>query len=152
MKKLISTTILLCSFFSFLGCATETPTIADDKVATLAALKYPEEVENVEDLDILVRRKGEQITLSNRTPSNYNNMYLWINRMYVAEPISVAIGPDNRFNLRTFVSQHRRSFPVAGFLAPDKAFPVVLAELYDPATDTRYRLTTIRDDAMDTHR
>lgn len=144
--------LIALSSMTAVGCATDQPTIATEKVASLASMDYPLNAKNVENLDIIVRRKGTHVALTNRTANNYENMYLWLNQMYVAEPVTVAIGPDNRYDLRTFVSEHRRSFPIAGFLAPDKAFPVVLAELYDPATDTRYRLTADRDPAMDTHR
>jgi hypothetical protein len=39
-----------------------------------------------------------------------------------------------------FIDQHGRSYPVAGPITPDRGFPVVLVELFDPATGRKHPL------------
>ena len=46
------------------------------------------------------------------------------------------------WSLTTFVNRHEETFPVGGFLSPDKSRLVVHADLYDPASGLRHRLLT----------
>ena len=112
-----------------------------EQVAELRQLRYPAAAEIGDDLDILVARDGSRIELANRTPRSYQGMQLWLNRQYVALPPTIGIGAGNSVTLRAFVNRHGETFPVAGVLSPDKGFPVVAAELYDPASGRRHRLT-----------
>lgn len=106
----------------------------------LAQLDYPAEAQRGPDLDIVVRREGDRLTLINRTPRSYRDVQLWLNQQYVREITSIKIGPGNRYDLKRWVNQHRETFPVGTLLAPDAAFPVVLAELVDLDTGLRHRL------------
>jgi len=128
------------------GCAQKRKPLPEDLVP-LANLAYPAEPAQVKDLDILVERDGKRLMLINRTPNVYNDVQIWLNHEFVGRADTIAIGPDNVFDLTRFVNYRQERYPVAGFLAPDKAFPVILAELHDPATDTRYRLVVAKDDA-----
>jgi hypothetical protein len=38
------------------------------------------------------------------------------------------------------VNRYGEPYPIGGFFTPDKTFPVVLVEVYDPATGKRHRL------------
>jgi hypothetical protein len=118
-----------------------TDRIDQEQIEALRKLAYPADAEVGEDLDMVVSRRGGRITLINRTPQSYENVLLWLNRQYVHSAGRIAIGPDNTLALRTFVNHYGETFPVGGLLSPDKGFPVVSAELYDPLTNTRHRLT-----------
>ena len=112
----------------------------------LSQLPYPADAAYGPDLDIAAVRDGSTLTLANRTASPYRDVQLWLNRQYVRELPVIRIGPDNRLDLDRFVNEHREPFPVGTLLAPDEAFPVVLAELYDPDTELKHRLLVWPDD------
>ncbi len=116
--------------------------------AELAAMRYPETAPRGSDLDILTRgKKSGYLRLTNRTPVNYQNVDLWLNQQYVAHMKEIKIASGGRsmsVPLSQFINRHGESFPVGGFLTPDKGFPVVQAELFDPATGQRHRLLVRR--------
>ena len=114
---------------------------ASDRVQALSQLPYPKDAPLGDDLDIIAVRKGGTLQLANRTPQAYHHVQIWLNRQYVSEVTDVAIGVDNHYSLHDFVNMHRETFPVGTLLAPDKAKPVVLAEMFDPSTGKRYRMT-----------
>ncbi|MCX5660241.1 MAG: hypothetical protein NTW19_11035 [Planctomycetota bacterium] len=112
-------------------------------LAKLAKTTYPKDSSRGEDIDIVVTRKGNTLKLNNRTPMAYENMQFWINQQYVRETKLIKIGNDvgdNRFELSDFLNVRAEPFPTGGLLTPDKGSPVVLAELFDPATGKRHRL------------
>jgi hypothetical protein len=116
-------------------------------VAELSALRYPETAPRTEDLDIVVRATGGTLKLTNRTPTAYHNVDLWLNEQYVTRVKEIKIAGGGRgmsLPLSRFINRHGESFPVGGFLTPDKSFPVVHAELYDPATGACHRLLVRR--------
>ncbi len=113
----------------------------DKKLAAeLSALRYPADATQGEDLDVLVIVKGDSLKLVNRTPRAYDDMQLWLNQQYVGQVKHLAIGTDNKLNLNHFVNFRGEGYPTGSFLHPEDKFPVVMAELYDPATNTRHRL------------
>ncbi len=113
----------------------------DTKLAQeLSALRYPADATRGEDLDVLVIVKGQQLQLVNRTAKPYSDMQLWLNQQYVGTVRQIAIGTDNKLSLGNFVNFRGESYPTGSFLHPEDAFPVVMAELYDPQNNTRYRL------------
>ena len=109
-------------------------------VETLSKMRFPKAAPIGDDKDIVVLRDGRSIELVNRTASNYRDLYLWLNRRYVAQIESIRIGTGNRVQLSQFIDQHRQSFPVGALLAPDKARPLVSADLFDQTTGRRHRL------------
>ncbi|MBI1337553.1 MAG: hypothetical protein GC164_11390 [Phycisphaera sp.] len=112
----------------------------------LAAMVYPSDAPVGQSLDIITQRDGSSITLDNRTPRSYENAQLWLNEQYVSLVGKITIGRDNRFTLTKFINMHGESFPVAGFLAPDRAFPVVSAVLVTTDADgqlTKHPLTVL---------
>ena len=121
------------------GCL-RTSVLDDQATAALADRDYPVEAEYGRDLDIVVQRRGHRVTLVNRTAEPVRGVELWLNRQYVRGITSIEIGEDNTFDLRTFVNRFGEAFPVAILLAPDRARPVVSAELYDAEADVRHRL------------
>jgi hypothetical protein len=135
------------------GCAALFGPKADPKLAAeLSKLAYPKDAPLGPDLDVLVVRTGGALELVNRTPSTYRNMQVWLNQQYVARIDAVQIGsPEglgaaasrNRLDLARFINLHGEPFPTGGLLAPEKSFPVVLAELFDPATGKRHRLLVV---------
>ena len=122
------------------GCRAAPTGLGVEEVARLSQFVYPQRATDGPDLDIVVTRRGRSIHLANRTPRTYHHMQVWLNQQYVHPVEQVAIGTDNLISLRQFINRHRESFPVGSFLRPEKSFPVVLAELYDPEADVRYRL------------
>ncbi len=121
------------------GCSTQH--LDSPQAVELAKLKYPEEAQVGPALDIVVSTSGNDLRLANRTPRRYENMQLWLNRQYVRRVDAVVIGTDNEFSLPSFINSFREPFPTGGLLSPDERRPVVLAELYDPASNVRYPLT-----------
>ena len=119
-------------------------------VEQLAATPYPKDAPLGQDIDIIVVRDGGALRLVNRTPHSYSDMDMWLNQEWLGKVDTVVIGADNYVQLPAFVNHHRERFPVGGILTPDKTLPVVLAELYNPATGQRHRLNTrvISDDAV----
>ncbi len=126
---------------AFTACAGRGPRMADEALAPLAELRYPTDAPRGDDLDIVVVRSGSRIQLANRTPRSYRGMQLWLNEQWVGVADHIAIGVDNAFDLNNFVDQHGRTYPVAGLLAPDRSQPLVHAELFDPSTNERHRIT-----------
>lgn len=124
------------------GCATST-FVDDERARQLAALTYPEDASRTPDLDILVQRDGGRINLINRSAHRLTGMQLWINRQYVGEVDVIEIGTGNSFSLDRFINRYQEAFPTAGLLSPDRTEPVTSAELYDPDTEQRYRLTVM---------
>ena len=110
------------------------------QVEELSQLRYPRQAPIGDDWDIIVLRDGRSIELVNRTARSYSDLHLWLNRRYVAPVESIRIGSGNRKQLSLFVDRHRESFPIGALLAPDKARPLVSADLFDQTTGLRHRL------------
>lgn len=127
------------------GCEQPPPIVDSPTADALAALRYPGQTEYGPDLDIVVVREDEHIRLTNRTARAYEGMQLWLNQQYVRQVDRIDIGVNPDTQLPTFLNRHHESFPVGSFLQPDQARPVISAELYDPATNVRYRLTVQPD-------
>ena len=116
--------------------------------AELSDLPYPAEAPYASNPDILVVREGTNLRVVNRTPAAYNNMQLWLNQFYVYNNPQINIGANNMIALPLFINRYEQSYPVGTFLRPERGYPVVLAELYDPNAKVKYRLNVqpVRDD------
>lgn len=110
----------------------------------LASLPYPKDAPRGQDLDIVVETVGSSLLLTNRTPLIYRDVQLWINQQYVTRIEMIDIGDNPMLPLDQLINEHGESFPTAGFLAPDRAGEVVLAEVFLPEVGVRYRLTVRR--------
>lgn len=128
-----------------LGCEQPPPVVDGPTAEVLSALRYPGQSEYGPDLDIVVVREGSSITLTNRTARSYAGMQLWLNQQYVREVDQIEIGTNPDMALESLLNRHSESFPIGTFLQPDLARPVISAELYDPASNVRYRLTVQPD-------
>ncbi len=126
----------LCGF----GGCTASPKIDATEVRQRAAMRYPEEAEAGEPLDIVAVRDGDRLRLINRTPRTYGAVELWLNHEYVGIVDHIRIGTDNTAHLPDFINRHGESFPTGSFLRPERSRPLVTAEIYDPTTDTRRAL------------
>lgn len=122
-----------CSGFGEAGLESE-------QLTQLASKPYPAQVALGEDLDILVIVDGAQMQLVNRTPRTYDKVELWLNQQYVGLVERINIGTDNQYNLHLFANRYQETYPTGSFLHPDRAFPVVQAEIHNPLTNTRHRL------------
>ncbi|MCC7408918.1 MAG: hypothetical protein IT442_12670 [Phycisphaeraceae bacterium] len=117
---------------------------ADKKLAAeLSQIVYPKDAPLGEDLDILVRRDGGTLRVVNRTPRKYENVQLWLNQQWVGKIDAIDIGQENTFSLGRFINQYGEKYPTAGLLNPDRALKLVLADIFDPATGKRHRLTVL---------
>lgn len=144
LPGVMSVMLLLATLLT--GCAAPLPVSERESRQRLSQLNYPADAEWGPDRDIVVRREGDRLTLINRTPQTYRDVRLWLNQQYVRELALIQIGPDNRFDLTRWINEHQEPFPVGSLLAPDKAFPVVLAEMIDPDTGLRHRLLVWPDE------
>lgn len=145
MPKTFTTTALPLLLAAFLmlgtGCSTfRDVTATPNQVDRLSAMDYPMDAPYGEDLDVLVVRSNAEVRLVNRTAKSYRGMVLWLNQQYAAQAGSVTIGTDNLLTLTDFINRHREPYPVGTFLNPDQTAPLVLAELYNPASGVKHRL------------
>lgn len=141
MRLRFSSLVLLSLVFPLAGCGFFVPRQPDPKLAgELAQLVYPADAALGNDLDIVLVRNGRHIELVNRTATVPGPAELWLNQQYVGAINSVAIGRGNQFDLIKFINEHGEAYPVGAVLQPDKSFPIVLAELFDPKTGLRHRL------------
>lgn len=133
---------LAAAFFA--GCST----LPDKQtIDELAAIPYPKSATVGEDLDIVVTQHWNNvIRLNNRSASTLRNGQLWLNQQYALKFSEIRIGEadGNTFDLHRFIANTRQPYPTAGFFSPDKAYPVVLAEVFDPATGKRHKLVVRR--------
>ena len=116
------------------------------EVEDLSRIPYPEDAPRGPDLDVVVVTRNASIELVNRTASNYENVRIWINEQYVSPEVDVAIGKGNRIDLRKCINSLEEPFPIGTLLAPDKARPVILAEMYQPSLGLRRRLLVQHND------
>ena len=133
------------------GCA---GVVVDPKdVAELKALPYPESAPLGDDLRVIVVQHngllgGGTVKLTNITPRSYHDIQLWLNQQYVAKikDLPVAIGGKSEdISLDQFIDKHGRPYPTGKFLKPELAFPIVLAEVFDPVSGRRHRLLVQSD-------
>ncbi len=127
------------------GCQQDLPVLDEPTASALSALRYPGKSEYGPDLDIVVVRKGSQISLTNRTARGYEGMQIWLNQQYVQQADAIVIGSNPGIHLATLINRHREPFPTGTFLQPDLARAVISVELYDPVGNVRYRLTVQPD-------
>lgn len=124
------------------GCSVQTkPSLTEKEIDRLAAMTYPVDAERGDDLDIIVVHDNDNLQLVNRTPNAYRGFTLWLNQQYARPIDTIDIGTDNRVDLRTAVNEHGQSYPVGSFLKPEKRMLLVQAEIVDPTTNLRHRLT-----------
>lgn len=138
MRTVICIFTVVCATWQ-VGC-TNPRIITAANPDRLAATAYPGRAERGDDLDILVIRQGWNIQLINRTPHHYRDVQVWLNQQYVGDMKRIQIGTQNRTALSNFVNQYREPYPVGGILSPGQGYPLVHAELFDPATTKRHRL------------
>lgn len=119
-----------------LGCAGDRPVAADAVNAP-----YPAEAAHVQDVDVVVVRHGTEIELVNREARTFPAGQLWLNQTYMREIGPVAIGTNDRIALWEFHNGFGEGYPLGSFLRPEQNRRLVHAELYDPQSQTRYRLT-----------
>jgi hypothetical protein len=124
------------------GCSIFVPPQPDAKLAAdLSRYTYPKDAPLGEDLDVqLVRTSREHFYLVNRTARNYAKGQIWLNREYVGLTEGITIGADNPYDLTRFINAHGEIYRVGALLAPEKSYPIVLAEYFDPATGKRCRM------------
>ena len=121
------------------GCASKGSGIDAQTVQRLASFTYPESALHGKDFDILVIREGETLKVINQGPDSIRSMQLWLNQQYVKEIDMLPVGESN-WALLSFINSFEESYPIGGFLAPDKSRPLLIAELYDPETGNIHRL------------
>ena len=95
----------------------------------LSLIVYPKDTETGEDLDIVALKRGNRLTIVNRTPRAYHDLQIWLNQQYVGKIDHLAIGTDNVVYLNQCINEFGEPFPVGGMLNLEKSYPVVLAEL-----------------------
>ncbi len=123
------------------GCTSSTPLSDRPQWARqLAELPYPADAENGADLDMTVKKQGESLVIVSREPRSFENVQIWMNRQYVTVVDRIATADRIEAPLDFFVNKHGESFPTGWLLAPEKARPVLTAEVYNPETGLKHRL------------
>jgi hypothetical protein len=141
MSRILCCGIVILMLLGLSACGFFVPRQPDPKLAgELAQLVYPADAALGNDLDIVVIRNGGHIELVNRTATVPGPSELWLNQQYVGAVKSIPIGRGNQFDLVKFINEHGEAYPIGAVLQPDKSFPIVLAELFDPKTGLRHRL------------
>ena len=136
------TLYLLFSGLGLAGCSTLPAGTSAAETARLAAMDYPEQARYGEDLEVIVTRHGRYLRLNNTGTTVKRDCVLWVNRQYAAVLPLLAIGNGTEVDLTNCVNRHQEPFPVGRFLRPDLEKRVVLADVFDPGTGLRHRLTT----------
>ncbi len=101
---------------------------------------YPKDLEFGGDLDIIVIQGRKALTLTNRTTRTYENIELWVNQRYAAHVGHIDIGTGTTVALESLINRYGESYPVPGFLRPDRSFPALLVEIVDLEQSKRFRL------------
>lgn len=153
MQRLILTVMLMVMLAPVTGCggqwrlpfskqtpASEAPPAIEGVPAVEGFAAYPHDAPLGADLDIVTVTRRGQVTFTNRTAHNYSNARVWLNQQYVGTVPQILIGQSVTLPLTQFTNQHGEHFPIAGFLTPEKGFPLLAAEIFDPATGHRHRL------------
>jgi hypothetical protein len=132
---------LLLLAASLSGCGIFVPPEADPALAQqLSQLVYPKDAPLGADLDIVIVRHGSEIQLVNRTARATPAGAIWLNQQYVGLSQGLRIGTENTMDLIKFINEHGEAYPVGAVFQPEKSYPLVLAELFDPNTAQRHRL------------
>lgn len=106
----------------------------------LAKLPFPADVPRGSDVSIELSRSGIYVSLVNFSPCSYSDVYIWLNQQYVTHVSQIDIGANEPLTLKRFINRHGESFPVGAFLVPQKARPIISADLYDPAASKLFPL------------
>jgi hypothetical protein len=124
------------------GCSIFVPPPPDPTLAAeLSPYVYPKDAPLGEDLDIqLVRTGREHFDLVNRTAYILPKGQIWINREYVGLTDGITIGSGNHYDLTRFINRHGEVYPVGALLQPEKSYPVVLGEYFNPRVGKRCRM------------
>lgn len=129
-----------CGLFDSLHWA-QAPGDQPQWVQDLAALQYPGEENKGESLDIIVEQQGDQLKVTNVAARGVESFQLWLNQQYVTVADKLAPGQTISLPMSGFINQYGEAFPTGSFLSPDKARPLVSADLYDPRTGQLHAVT-----------
>jgi len=136
--------VLVCGVFA--GC--NRVALDPKRIDELSKMPYPQSAPAGADLEVHVKQLMGSVEITNLTTNDYHDVQLWLNHQYVAviKELKVSAGGDSQtIALDKFIDRHRRHYPVGTFLKPDKGYPIVLAEFFDPATGERHRLLVRRE-------
>jgi len=126
------------------ACNTTSSSISTKLRRQLAQIPYPNQAPHG-DLDIIVGQDNGEIIVTNRTASTYDQVYLWLDQQYVGLLEHIPIGIASRMPLAAFINEYGESYPIGGFLTPDKTRSFVLAELFTTQRAVRADSIEIRD-------
>lgn len=109
--------------------------------APLWSLKYPGDKQLFAgDIDITVIQDSKSIKLTNRTVTSYKNVQVWVNQRYVTRVDNIPVGKTTSIPLKHLINQYGEKYPTPGLFRPDRSFPALLVEIYEPDQNKRYRL------------
>ena len=139
-KRWILPLIVIASGSQFLLSGCTRMGISKELRAELGNLQYPKDAEYAPNADLVAVRNGSNLHIANRTARRFAGMQLWINQQYVYPIGDVEIGTMNPVDLDACTNKFEQPFPEGSFLRPEAGFPVVLAELYSPQSNLKYRI------------
>lgn len=102
---------------------------------------YPAEAPIGAPVDIEVVRQRDHLLLRNRSAHSYENVQVWLNQGFGHTVESIPIGPGTPLTLTDFVNEHGETYPIAGFMAPERSRPVIAAALFE---DGQIHLMSVR--------
>lgn len=148
----VASGVILAFFaaFALVACTDRSALTAEETSLIARAPAYPEEAKIGPSLDVVVVRRGDEIQVVNRTARPYTELQLWLNRQFVRPVERVEIGTENGYSLDSFANRYGESYPTGSFLRPEQSQRLVLAELYDPEANVRYKLTVQPEEQPET--
>jgi len=121
------------------GCSTPMRA-APDTLETMPHAVYPDASERGDDMTIIVVPRAAMIEVQNMSARRVGGEQIWLNRSYVSTIDGLAIGGHVSLPLDRFRNRYGEIYPRGSLLAPERNEPIVLAELFNPATGHRHRL------------
>jgi hypothetical protein len=119
----------------------EAAVVEPEGPAPLWSLKYPSAKEQFAgDLDMTVIQDRKSVKITNRTVKTYKDVQVWVNQRYVTRVDAIPAGKTTTVALKKLMNQYGEKYPTPGIFRPDRSFPALLVEVYEPDTNQRHRL------------
>lgn len=128
VQRAISGTLAIGLLTLSIGCSIQPPTKGEARV-------YPEDLEQLETLNVQVFRKTAHIELTNTSSRVFGPSTLWLNGQFSRDLDGLDVGQSVRLPLASFQNEFGERFRAGGFFAIEAPYNLVLAQI---ETNTEY--------------